>query len=98
MSLTSASTLAQVEAQYDDNADYREAGSASKARDFAQAARILLRRYQTSVTGAEGGGFTRSISVIKDALDEAVAWIDANDDSSGNTGGVVLPDFGNLRQ
>lgn len=43
-SLTSASTLAQVEASYDDNASYAEDASVAKAKAFVTACRILLRR------------------------------------------------------
>ncbi|MBA3708704.1 MAG: hypothetical protein H0W83_07800 [Planctomycetes bacterium] len=98
MALTSSSTLAQVEAAYDDNLDYRWTNSVTKAKDFAQAAGMLLRRYQTSISGADGGSFTRSVSVIESALNDAIAYIDANQTTTGNAGGYVLPNFQSARE
>ncbi len=48
--LTSASTDAQVEAEYDDTASYAEDLSVAKARRFVTACRILVRRYESSMT------------------------------------------------
>jgi hypothetical protein len=42
--LTAASTLAQVEASYDNNASYAEDNSPTKAKAFVTACRFLLRR------------------------------------------------------
>ena len=42
--INSTSTLAQIEAAYDDNASYPENNSAAECRLFVTACRILLRR------------------------------------------------------
>ena len=42
--LSSASTLTEVEAAYDDNASYAEDASVAKAKAFVTACRFLIRR------------------------------------------------------
>jgi hypothetical protein len=92
VTLSSASTLAEVEAAYDDNSDWRDgAGSVTKARAFAQACRILVRRYNSSV-GAGGASVSRDVNRIQAALDEVVEWLLEND-TTANAGGTVILDF-----
>jgi hypothetical protein len=97
MALTSASTDAQVEAEYDDNADYDEDVSPSKAKLFIIACRYLLRRLASSI--AKGGsalGYDRRL--IQQELEAAKAWLCVNDTSSGSYGPrVTRPDFRNIR-
>ncbi len=78
MSLTSASTDDQVAAAYDDNADYREAGDVAKARLFAQACRLLIRRTPTLV-GSIGAQIAQAPQLIQTQLKECQDWLDRND-------------------
>ncbi len=95
-SLSSSSTLAECEAAYDDNCSYGDgAGSVSQARAFAQACRILLRRYNSSV-GAGGATMSRDVNRIQSALDDAVGWLNANDTAT-SAGGVVAMDLRDAR-
>jgi hypothetical protein len=57
MALTSSSTLAEVYAQYDDNAGYE--GNLAKARLFLEACRILKRRDPEVNTSSDGRSMTR---------------------------------------
>ena len=61
MALSSSSTLAQVEAQYDDNAGYETLGSKSlrgpAAKLFLEATKILKRRTAKSIAG-DGANIT----------------------------------------
>ncbi len=98
MTLSSSSTLVEVEAAYDDNSAYAENNSVAQAKIFAQACRILLRRYVNGVTGADGGGFSRSTTVFQTGLDDAIAFINDNQTDTGNAGGQVIPNFENVRE
>lgn len=69
--LSSASTDTQVEAAYDDNADYDVPPSTSKAESFIQACRILLRR-RASVISISGRSLNRE--TIQKSLDDSMAW------------------------
>lgn len=95
MTLSSASTLAQVEAAYDDNADYRDDASISKARAFAQACRILQRRYLSGVSN-DGTSVNRNVELIKDQLAQVEAWLDSND-TARSDGGSTVYDFREAR-
>jgi len=54
--LSSSSTLAEIQASYDDNASYAEDDSTAKAAAFVTACRILLRVIaKASVQGGRGG-------------------------------------------
>lgn len=82
----SSSTLAEVEAQYDDNADWREERSLAKAKLFAQACRILIRRYKS--TGSGGGmSYGRDMGRLADELDAATTWIGTS--QAATAGGSV---------
>ena len=49
MALSSSSTLAEVQAAYDDNANYDVEGSVTQCGTFIHASRILLRRLADQV-------------------------------------------------
>lgn len=95
MAVTSASTLAAVEAQFDDNADYDIEGSAAKAKLFIQAGRILLRRYRSSAS-QRGTTFSRDMGALEAQLDAAVTWYRAKTGSAAN-GGISLVDLREAR-
>ncbi len=98
MSLTSASTLAQVQAQYEDNADYDLVGSAAKARDFIQACRFLLLRLPSSgSSGATSTSLAENLTRISEAMKRAEQWLTANVAASSNGGGVKHVSFEDFR-
>ena len=91
MALTSASSYDDTEAQYRNNADYYVAGSASKARLFAEACRhLLLLLPSTSIKGANTVSF--SMSLLRDELKQAEAYARAKGTSS-----IVRTDFRRMR-
>jgi hypothetical protein len=92
----SSSTLAQVEAAYDDNADYRDSSSVTKAREFAKACRILVRRYLSGVSN-DGTSVNRNVELIKDQLEDVEVWLDGNDTARTGDSTVIL-DFREARQ
>ena len=96
MAVTSASTLADVEAQFDDNADYDVALSSAKAQLFIQAGRILLRRYKSSAS-QRGTAFSRDIGSIEQQLADAVKWWRVSRASTGQRG-VTLVDLRESRR
>jgi len=73
MALSSTSTLAEVEAQYDDNADYAEVESVAKAKLYIHACRILLRRYRSSQSGGRVSQ-SRDLVGLREDLREAERW------------------------
>jgi hypothetical protein len=92
----STSTLTEVEASYDDNSDYRDSSSATKARAFAKACRILVRRYMSGVT-ADGTSVSRNVDLIKGELADVENWLDGNDTARTGESTVIL-DFREARQ
>jgi hypothetical protein len=79
MSLTSASTDAQVWAAYDDNASYEEDGSRSKALAFITACRIILRRRPSMQSR---GQMSLTFESIREEMNSARAWLNANPGTS----------------
>ena len=76
--LSSSSTLAQVEAEYDDNASWFEDQSLTKAKAFVTACTILLRRlYRLQSKGANTLGFDPER--IEEQRKEAKEWLTLND-------------------
>jgi hypothetical protein len=75
--LTSASTLDEIKAAYDDNASYSEDGSLAKAKAFVTACRLLLRRTPRRV--ALGGPASEEIEMepklLEGQITEAKRWI-----------------------
>jgi len=75
--LSSSSTLAEVQAAYDDSASYAEDESVGKAAAFITACRVLLRRLPKRAV--HGGRETEEIeldpAMIRKELSEARRWI-----------------------
>lgn len=95
-SLSSASTFAQVQAQYDDNASYDVDNDLAKCRLFIEAARILIRR-QPSTAIKSGNSVSRNVQLLKDELAEALAWLKARDPDSRMGPDVTYADVQDLR-
>jgi len=88
MPLSSTSTLAQVQAAYDDNASYEEDGDAAKARAFITACRLLIRRLARSVEKSSGSIRQRvelELAQIREQQAAAQAWLAVH-------GGAKTPD------
>ena len=98
--LSSASTLAQVQAAYDDNASYAEDASVSKCKTFITACRLLLRRMPArSVHGGRGSGeeVETTVGLIQTEMREAQSWLAGNDTTGTGAGGVRHYDFSGYR-
>lgn len=93
--LTSASTFAEVEAEYLDNADYAEAGSRTKALAFATACRyLLLLLPKRTEKGGPGGAATEyDPTVLERQLNTAQRYASA----SAAGGGYRHVDFSEFR-
>lgn len=87
MALTSASTLAEVQAQYDDNVAYDLNGSVSSCKSFIEAGRMLLRRLVDETQGANGARVRQERAVIAEQLAAAQRWWMANDANAGVVSG-----------
>lgn len=85
-SLTSSSTLAEIQASYIDNASYAEDGSVAKAKAFITACRVLLLKMPKSSNSREAGATYNSDLILKE-MEAAQAWVAANDSSPTNTSG-----------
>lgn len=94
--LDSTSTLAEVQAAYDDNASYEEEGSLAKAAAFVTACRILRRRIlrvsQQGSTRAEIDPATLQVE-----LQAAQRWIAANSANAAAGGGTRFSSFEEFR-
>jgi hypothetical protein len=86
MALTSASTDAQVWAEFDDNADYESSGSRTEAIAFRTAIRYLMRRRPTEI-----GRGNRSITMesLQQLYVDCGNWLDLNPSTSGSSSGRV---------
>ncbi len=94
MALTSASTFAEVEAEYRDTAGYRLSGSASLALRHAVAIRFLLLLVpSTSTKGANTVGY--SMSLLEKQLADAEAYA-THAPTTGRTN-VIRADFSSMR-
>ena len=88
-SVTSSSTVAEIEAAYIDNGSYVEDASASKCRAFITAARALLIRLPSTATkGANTLSF--NLENIKDELKSAQAWLEARDTTGDDLPGPAV--------
>lgn len=74
MSLSSASTLAQVQAEYDDTACFEETDDFDAAKRHMTAIRILLRREFKSTAGA-GLSVVKNAELLQRELERTHAWI-----------------------
>lgn len=88
-SVTSSSTVAEIEAAFVDNGSYVEDQSVSKCRAFITAARALLIKLPTTATKGANTLSFRVESVQKE-LERAQSWLEARD-----TTGDDLPGPGN---
>lgn len=77
-SVTSASTVAEIEAAYVDNGSYVEDQSVTKCRAFITAARALLIKLPTVATKGANSLSYRVESVQRE-LERAQAWLEARD-------------------
>ena len=82
--LNSASTLPQIEAEYDTNASYAEDNSVAKCRAFITACRFLLRRYPKS-TGTPQAELTTAIDLVQKEKAAAEMWLEAHDTGPTST-------------
>jgi hypothetical protein len=83
--ITSASTLAEVQAAYDDNASYAEDNSVTKARAFETAAMVLLRR-EPQQAGRNGTAFTLDKQSVREELARVRSWLSARNQANGSSG------------
>lgn len=95
-SLSSSSTMAQVEAAYDDNASYAEDDSITKAKAFVTAVRFLLRRLYSSEAFGSASLSTR-VDLLRDELRDAQKWLEARDVDSLPSPRVTRANFQNFR-
>ena len=89
--LSSASTLVQVQAAYDDNASYSEDASPAKCKVFITACRLLLRLMPArSVHGGRGSGeeVETTVGLIQKEMESAQGWLAGNDANGAGAGGV----------
>lgn len=82
--LSSSSTDQQVWDEYDNTAGWEEDSSSSLAKRFITACRILLRRRPTNYT-SDGQTVAFDDKAIRDDMDRARKFLDANDSSSGGS-------------
>lgn len=97
-SLSSSSTLEEIEAAYVDNASYAEDRSVTKCLAFTTAARVLL--LKLPVSAAKGGSSSSfSVESIKSELDKAEAWLGAQSTNDTDRRGpnVTRADFRGFR-
>ena len=82
--LNSASTLAQIEASYADNASYAEDNSVAKCRAFITACRLLVLKYPRS-TGTPQAELTTAIDLVQKEKKAAEEWLEAHDTGPAST-------------
>ena len=90
--ITSASTLADCEASYLDNAGYAENNSVAQAAAFVTACRALLLKMPAKSAHGKGGSVEFNLEMIQRQLTEARAWL-----AAVGSPDVVHPSFGNFR-
>lgn len=88
MALTSSSTLAEAQAQYDDNVSYDLNRSVSSCKLFIEACRILLRRMVDETQGAGGARVRQERAVIQSELAAATRWWMSSDPNAGALSGA----------
>lgn len=87
--LSSTSTLAQIEAAYVDNASYAEDASVTKAKAFITACRILLLKLPKEA-GTRDSRTAFNSDLIQREMETAQEWVSANDTASSPSGGPVV--------
>jgi hypothetical protein len=84
--INSSSTLAQVQAAYDDNASYDQDNDPGKAKAFLTACRILLSRLPHSTS--MGMDHTQlNTDLIAQQMQDARNWLAVNDTASSSPSG-----------
>lgn len=98
--LTSASTLAQIEAAYADNASYLEDASVAKCKAFITACTLLLQR--TPSKAAHGGVGAESVEINLDVLQKQIEsarqWLVANGGASSGGASVTFAGLEDYRE
>jgi len=96
--LSSASTIDEIKAAYADNASYEEDGSASKARAFVTACRLLLLKLPKMAT-TEGGRQQLMLApeLIQQEMHRASSWLATSGATGGSGGGVRHVDLQGFR-
>jgi len=92
--LTSSSTLAAVQAAYDDNSYYEDDSTGAKAKNFIQACRILLRRTPLRSNYVNRNEVAFDVKRLREELRDAKRWYAVNVATGGD---VIFSDFENLR-
>lgn len=97
MSLSSSSTLAQIEAAYDDNASYQELGDVAACKTFITACRMLLRRYaeEAQFGNRHRMRFGANLEQLRLEMTRAMQWLASN--NAANQNQVIFPDFSSFR-
>ena len=84
--LSSTSTLDEINAAYDDNSSYHEDASTAKAAAFITACRFLLRRTaKRAVDGRSGRELEHETRLLREEMEAADRWL-ARQSGSGGTG------------
>lgn len=98
LALSSASTLAEIQAAYDDNLDYDLSGDAAKCRQFIQACRMLIRR-RPEETQNGTSRIRDDYHKLQVELTKAETWLAANDSTASTRAGtrVTHADFTEFR-
>lgn len=87
--LTSTSTLDEIEAEMFSNDDFAETGSVAKAKAFASAARLWLRKVP-SATSSNGRSMALNVSAVERDLQRAYQYINVAGDANANGGVKIL--------
>lgn len=95
--LTSSSTITEIEAAYIDNASFEEDSSASKCRAFITACRVLLLK-RPSESRHGGSGMTWSMESIRSEMQRAAAWLAAQPDTATDSAAQSYADFSEFRE
>ena len=92
-----ASTFDQLLTEYHDNRDYDVEDSVAKAKAFIKACRGML-PYLGRHRNKDNAESQLSPQVIRQQLDDALAWWQANKNKSVDGGGVKHLDLSNFRE
>jgi hypothetical protein len=98
--LDSTSTLSEILAAYADNASYAEDGSATKARSFITACRLLLINLprRTSAGGKGGEEIELDPRMIQEEMQAAQRWLVTDPvATSADGGGLRFASFQDFR-
>ena len=93
--LTSASTPADIQAAYADNASYAEDGDVAKAKAFVTACRMLLGLTPSRMSTAPGVSLYVNLEVVERQLNAAQKYVTLRASASS---GVRQFDFGGFRR